>query len=103
MATLSHFLPDLHICISELHLSYIRRQYSISQQVVSPKTNRNLGKHAFSVAAPRVWNELLIALKSSENIATFRKKLDIFIPNCISTIHRQWFLVLIITFARPCS
>ena len=61
---------------SLLHLSNIPRQLrsSISQLIV-PKTKLNLGKRAFSVAAPRVWNELPITLKTSETIAIFRKKL----------------------------
>ena len=33
----------------------------------------NLDKHAFSAAAPRVWNELPITLKTFETITTFRK------------------------------
>ena len=69
---------------SLLHLSNIPRQLrsSTSQQLIVPKTKLNLGKRAFSVAAPTVWNELPITLKTSETIA-------------IS-------LVLILTFARPC-
>ena len=73
--------PPLHIVqqppylASLLHLSNIPRQLrsSISQLIV-PKTKLNLGKRAFSVAAPRVWNELPITLKTSETIAIFRKK-----------------------------
>ena len=48
-----------------------------SAQLIVPKTKLN--KHAFSVTAPRVWNELPITLKTSETIATFRKKLKTFI------------------------
>ena len=64
---------------SLLHLSNIPRQLrsSISQLIV-PKTKLNLGKHAFSVTAPRVWNKLPITLKTSETIAIFLKKLDIY-------------------------
>ena len=60
---------------SLLHLSNIPRQLrsSISQLIV-PKTKLNLGKRAFSVGAPRVWNELPITLKTSETVAIFRKK-----------------------------
>ena len=63
-----------------MHLSDIPRQLrsSISQLIV-PKTKLNLGKHAFSVAAPRVWNELPIILKTSETIAIFQKKLKKFL------------------------
>ena len=87
---------------SLLHLSNIPRQLrsSISQQqLIVPKTKLNLGKHAFSVAVPRVWNELPITLKTSETISIFRKKFDVFIPNCISTINLQLSLVLIMTCA----
>ena len=60
---------------SLLHLSNIPRQLrsSISQQLIVPKTKLNLCKRAFSVAAPRVWNELPVTLKTSETIAIFRK------------------------------
>ena len=40
-----------------------------------PLSELNLGKRAFSVAVPRVWNELPITLKTSETIAIFRKLL----------------------------
>ena len=61
---------------SLLHLSNIPKQLrsSISQQLIVRKTKLNLSKRAFSVAAPRVWNELPITLKSSETIAIFRIK-----------------------------
>ena len=61
---------------SLLHLSNIPRQLrsSISQQHIVPKTKRNLGKRALSVAAPRVvWNELPITLKTSEIITILRE------------------------------
>ena len=66
---------------SLLHLSNIPRQLrsSISQQIIVLKTTLNLGKRAFSVAAPRVWNELPITLKTSETIAIFRKKLKTYL------------------------
>ena len=63
---------------SLLHHSNIPRS-SISQQLIVPKTNLNLGKRVFSVAAPRVWNELPITLKTSEAIAIFRKKLKTYL------------------------
>ena len=37
-----------------------------------PKTKLNIGKRAFSVAAPTIWKQLLIMIKSSEIIDTFR-------------------------------
>ena len=53
---------------SLLHLSNIHRQLisSISQQLIVPKTKLNMDKCAFSVTAPRVWNELPITLKTSK-------------------------------------
>ena len=50
------------------HLSNIPRQLrsSISQRLIVSKIKLNLGKRTFSVAAPRVWNELPITLKTSE-------------------------------------
>ena len=38
-----------------------------------PKIKLNIGKCAFSVAAPTIWNQLPIAIKSSETIATLNK------------------------------
>ena len=38
-----------------------------------PKTRLNIGKPAFSLAAPTIWNQLPIAIKSYETIDTFRK------------------------------
>ena len=38
-----------------------------------PRTKLNLGKHAFSVAAPDIWNELPTTLNSCESLASFRK------------------------------
>ena len=35
----------------------------------------NIGKRCFSVGAPTIWNQLPTAIKSSETIDTFRKKL----------------------------
>ena len=63
-------------CIFQISLG----SSSISQQLIVPKTKLNLGKCAFSVAAPRVWNELPITLKTSETIAIFRgKKLNTYL------------------------
>ena len=65
---------------SLLHLSNIPRQLRLSiTQLIVPKTKPNFDKRAFSVAAPRVWNELLITLKTSEAIAIFRKKFKIYL------------------------
>ena len=44
-----------------------------------PRTKLNLGKRAFSVAAPIVWNELPTTLKSCESLASFRKHLKTYL------------------------
>ena len=51
-----------------------------SQNLSIPRTKLNLGKRAFSVAAPIIWNELPTTLKSCESLASFRKhlKTDLF-------------------------
>ena len=67
-----HQPPNL---ASLLHFSNIPRQLrsSTSQQLSIPRTKLNLGKRAFSVAAPIIWNELPTTLKSCESLASFRK------------------------------
>ena len=66
---------------SVLHFSNIPRQHraSTSQQLSIHKTKLNLGKRAFSVAAPIVWNELPTTLKSCESLASFRKHLKTYL------------------------
>ena len=66
---------------SLLHFSNIPRQLisSTSQQLSIPRTNLNLGKRAFSVAAPIIWNELPTTLKSCESLASFRKHLKTYL------------------------
>ncbi len=39
------------------------------------KTKLNIDKIAFSVAAPTIWNQFPVTIKSSETIHTFRKQL----------------------------
>ena len=59
---------------SLLHFSNVPRQLrsSISQPLSIPRTKLNLGKRAFSVAAPIICNELTNTLKSCESLASFR-------------------------------
>ena len=66
---------------SLLHFSNIPRQLrsSTSQQLSIPRTKLNLGKRAFSVAAPIIWNELPTTLKSCESLASFRKNLKTYL------------------------
>ena len=73
-----HQPPNL---ASLLHFSNIPRQLrsSTSQQLSIPRTKLNLGKRAFSVAAPIIWNELPTTLKSCESLASFRKNLKTYL------------------------
>ena len=66
---------------SLLHFSNIPRQLrsSTSQQLSIPRTKLNLGKRAFSVTAPIIWNELPTTLKSCESLASFRKNLKTYL------------------------
>ena len=66
---------------SLLDFSNIPRQLrsSTSQQLSIPRTKLNLGKRAFSVAAPIIWNELPTTLKSCESLASFRKNLKTYL------------------------
>ena len=72
---------------SLLHFSNVPRQLrsSTSQQLSIPRTKLNLGKRAFSVAAPIIWNELPTTLKSCESLASFHKKSKhLSLQNCFS-------------------
>ena len=66
---------------SLLHFSNVPRQLrsSTSQQLSIPRTKLNLGKRAFCVAAPIIWNELPTTLKSCESLASFRKSLKTYL------------------------
>ena len=77
---------------SLLHFSNIPRQLrsSTSQQLSIPRTKLNLGKRAFSVTAPIIWNELPTTLKSCESLASFRKHLKTYLlKNCFSTLNSR--------------
>ena len=80
LSTLTYHALAIHqpsYLASLLHFSNIPRQLrsSTSQQLSIPRTKLNLGKRAFSVAAPIIWNELPTTLKSCESLASFRKNL----------------------------
>ena len=57
------------------------------QQLSIPRTKLNLGKRAFSVAAPIIWIELPTTLKSCKSLASFRKtSQNLSLQNCFSTL-----------------
>ena len=70
---------------SILHFSNIPRQLrsSTSQQLSIPRTKLNLGKRAFSVAAPIIWNELPTTFKYCESLASFRKHLKTYLSKLL--------------------
>ena len=63
--------------VNLLHFSNISEplRSSDSKQPFVPKTKQSIGKHAFSVAAPIICNQLRFKINSSETINTFRKQL----------------------------
>ena len=69
------------IILANNHVSLIDRQLrsSTSQQLSIPRTKLNLGKRAFSIAAPIIWNEVPTTLKSCESLASFRKNLKTYL------------------------
>ena len=85
---------------SLLHLSNISRQLrsSISQQLIVHKTKVNLGKRAFSVAAPRVWNELFCYLpKNSKYIYSklhFHHNSSV-VPRCDNAFCASLFTIML--------
>ena len=69
MSTLAYRAIAIHqppYLASLLHFSNIARQLrsSTSQQLSIPRTKLNLGKRAFSVDAPIIWNELIDTTRS---------------------------------------
>ena len=69
-------MQQLTYLVNLLHFSGISGtlKSSVSKQLFVTMTKLGSGKCAFSVAAPTVWNQLPIAIRSSETIATFCKK-----------------------------
>jgi len=68
--------------INQLNIfdNYIGPLGHVYKQRFVTKTRLNIGKQAFSVAAPAIWTQLPITIKSSETIATIRKQnQDIFV------------------------
>ena len=68
------------LIVNLLHFSDISRslRWTFSNKFFVSKTKLNIGKRAFSVALP-IWNQHPIAIKASETIHTFRKKLKTYL------------------------
>ena len=48
---------------------------SDDDQLVVPRVSSKMGERAFSVAAPQLWNCILLELKKSKSAQSFRKKM----------------------------
>ena len=70
------FINNILKMVNLLDVSDLRS--SVSKQVFVSKTNLNIGKCDFSIAAPIIWNHLPTTFKSCETLAKFRNKLSIF-------------------------
>ena len=81
--------------VNLLHISYIFRalRSSVSKQPFVPKIKLNIGKCAFSVAAPIIWSQLRNAIKSSETTAFVRNLKHI----CLKLLFHHRMLVV------PCA
>ena len=81
--------------VNLLHFSDISRTHrsSISKQHFVPKTKFNIGKWAFSVPVPTIWNQIPVTIKSSET--PFIKPPNLFI--CLKLLFHHKCL------AVPCS
>jgi len=69
--TVTYHTHQLTYLVNLLDFSNISRTLasSVSKQLFVPRTKLNIGKCAFSVAEPIIWNQLPITTKSSETIA----------------------------------
>ena len=87
------------------YLSIILRQLISSTllQLSVPRTRLNLSKpkRAFSVASPRIWNELPTTLKSSESLSSFRNNFKTSFQNSISILIPRRSHFLTTTFTCP--
>ena len=73
-----HYTSRNYIVIVHAHVRYaLRSKTSGSSEV---KTYKTYGDRAFSVAAPKLWNELPLDLRSLDTINLFKKhlKTDLF-------------------------
>jgi len=54
-----------------------------SLDYIVPRTRTKFGDRAFSVAGPTVWNSLPQSLRSAEILASFKRKLKIYLFNIL--------------------
>jgi hypothetical protein len=47
--------------------------------LVTPKTRVKLGKRAFAAAAPKVWNDLPVYLRKTDNLGTYKASLKTYL------------------------
>ncbi len=69
--------PYLHSLLALYQPTRLLR--SSDQNLLSePRTKTSFGSRAFSVAAPKVWNEIPISVRRSESLETFHRELKTF-------------------------
>ena len=65
---------------------------SSNRDLVVPRTSRTIGDRAFSVAAPRAWNQLPTDLKLLRSTVSFKNKLKSFLFHAAYTENTVWTL-----------
>ena len=54
---------------------------SVAPRLYVPRTRTELGKRAFAVSAPHVWNSLPDFIRLSDSLSTFKRRLKTFLFN----------------------
>ena len=57
---------------------HVTLRSDMNNDLVVPRARLRFGEHAFSVAAPRVWNSLPVDISITATLDTFKKKLKTF-------------------------
>ena len=87
-------LITVHKCIYGNAPSDLKDMIKLSKsnrtkKLVMKRFNGNMGKRAFSVCGPRLWNSLPINLRMDENIDKFKKCLKTFLFKNANLFHEQ--------------
>jgi len=84
------YLIDEYRLLSDASRRPLRSSSSDIRTLVFPRTHNKFGARSFSVAGPRVWNDLPSGLRQPGlSFATFRRQLKTFFvqrPQCIETL-----------------
>ena len=69
------------------YLAELRTTSASNNDLVTRRTRLKLGERAFSVAAPRIWNQLPIEIKAATDTQAFKRKLK---THLFSAAYLQW-------------